>query len=1181
MSQREDRKKFLEAQRLLNKLSVQSAAPELPYHLYNVGEQTICIVPTGASSSSAGADDFELVFIVDASGSMSAIFDMVVTTLIPSICAKLGREDRNRPFTIIFFSEYATSMITSVKAIESDASFSKNAFLNMGTRMKGAIDKLGVVLQANARGAKKPVIIIALSDGELSDNMETATAIDNLKQKTILMPDVPIRALGIRIFTSSYSTPSTFGLASIINLSSAVSETVMLFDIPFSNRGNVSFILEQLNVGMQRMNTASLCKVSAPSPVFLSEPWGKTAVSELSLWATDAQSPYHIVWMAGTPRSITINGTVYSIDASKTGESLTFLNMDLIDQIFKAQLTRMKLYQVSKEANAGEVTSILEFSNRVETFIRQATDALLRARGEESDAAQEQSVGLAGLSKDGGAHSLLSRLRVMEKRLADDRKTIFDLIRATARQENISKMNEDQKAAFLKQLPSDTTSLSTREARNLRNMVERGLNAQEDIEKIVHREFKAIAFAFPNELADLQSREPVSYFSKNSTYESLLLIANYYKTQQETMQKLSALDLLSLLSVVGISASGPDGEYPDPMCYRYNRIFPEWMTSMADLTVQRSAAGKGTIRIFPDASEKREEYNLTNVIPIFENKTIHEFLLKHAPNCLNILASFGMRRLFTIIPLTHMFSVTNGLSAVAQHIYNLPMDAYQEYRKTMHLFKLNLETNLTSAAESLGHTVKTWDRLHEDDLNEKGRVRSYYLHNSGTTNSIYGVTKMLLTKSPEERAVAFSPAQRAAYLRALYAYEISQIAKKKFRDAPNHDETVSKYIETLLGINKAVFTLRPKPEGVPEPDILQHSTHYQVNVALLDEFMAPASFWLPCILALPEYILEALGLHETTAASPALAYYPRRQETMAQGGGMYLWRAHSLGLIPETCADADEAYTAYNEYCCACIVEGTGAYNKETRIDSIMGPDNKERVYLDRMKTLDMGYGYMLQGREYLGERAMSYYIAEYNLAIAGKTRRELFALYDEYLSELRAAAMDDKDEEVTQFTLMLQQGKSRGVHTVKMSTMVPELYTPMCSFFKENVSLRRTRRAMFVFASARVHRLDIPYKDRDIVWNQGNCDFQMRSLLNLLKNNDHFYKEDISLIEKAYRHTYRVANNRHGHGNGNPSYVALGFKTIQEMPTNVLHQYIPKHLTCCFDNTNVHLRDAFLASKK
>lgn len=191
---------------------------KITLHSYKEGY----IAETKIENSKSGKySDYELIFIVDRSGSMSRSYPILINKIIPYLLDKL-KFPENKPTHFITFEDFVEYR-----------KFTKKDFINCTERAPGAIEKMSDVFPELRKifvpkNEKTPFRILTLSDGELVVQEERRLV---PKYASELAEEIKgkfrINSQAIRYFTSEYGQPDTLALASILQLNSAKEATLL------------------------------------------------------------------------------------------------------------------------------------------------------------------------------------------------------------------------------------------------------------------------------------------------------------------------------------------------------------------------------------------------------------------------------------------------------------------------------------------------------------------------------------------------------------------------------------------------------------------------------------------------------------------------------------------------------------------------------------------------------------------------------------------------------------------------------------------------------------------------------------------------------------------------------------------------------------------------------------------
>ena len=187
-------------------------------HSYKQGN----ILETTIGESKSGKyTDYELIFIVDRSGSMHRSYPILINKIIPYLLDKL-KFPENKPTHFITFEDYVDYRM-----------FTKKDFLECTEPAPGAIEKMTDVFPQLRKifvpkNQKTPFRILTLSDGELVVEEERRMV---PKLASELSEEIKgkfrINSQAIRYFTSEYGQPDTLALASILQLNTVKEATLL------------------------------------------------------------------------------------------------------------------------------------------------------------------------------------------------------------------------------------------------------------------------------------------------------------------------------------------------------------------------------------------------------------------------------------------------------------------------------------------------------------------------------------------------------------------------------------------------------------------------------------------------------------------------------------------------------------------------------------------------------------------------------------------------------------------------------------------------------------------------------------------------------------------------------------------------------------------------------------------
>ena len=578
-----------------------------PYQNGYIAETTI------EKSNSGKFSDYELIFIVDRSGSMMTSYPKLINKTIPYLLDKL-KFPENKPTHFITFEDYVDYR-----------KFTKKDFLDCTEPAPGAIEKMSDIFPELKKifvpkNENTPFRILTLSDGELVVDKERKLV---PKYASELAEEIKgkfrINSQAIRYFTSQYGQPDTLALASILQLNSAKEAT--LLDI----QSNDSYTETGDRIYELFKEDGFDCDITLKSnkECIKLNPWNEPKKEE----------------------KLFIGKNFFFIDNSLIDDKSEFFI-----KINDEKEIKMNLIQGEKidKSNYGIILSgkISEYLNKLKVLKIVNTETAKKEieeivnnfkKFEEVLASKEEEISLT----DGKMSSRIIYL----KKLINKRKGLISNQMDQIKNENrLSEFNSQQKADYLRSI--DSTKLG-------KALAKRATNSIGDLQNTILKELKEIS-NHSNELNEIDTASyPISFYSTCNTVESIQEIIELMK--DPTFQELELPDILKLFNVVGIACKGTIGEYPDPSMYLIKNIYPGCYISMADIaTAEEYSKGVNHLEV-PGTKEE-----INNCIPIFPDKKIFD-LMKLCPKIMELLGGLGMRRVIADIPLTFESLILSAL----------------------------------------------------------------------------------------------------------------------------------------------------------------------------------------------------------------------------------------------------------------------------------------------------------------------------------------------------------------------------------------------------------------------------------------------------------------------------------------------------------------------------------------
>ena len=563
------------------------------------------------NSKSGKYSDYELIFIVDRSGSMSRSYPILINKIIPYLLDKL-KFPENKPTHFITFEDFVEYR-----------KFTKKDYINCTERAPGAIEKMSDVFPELRKifvpkNEKTPFRILTLSDGELVVQEERRLV---PKYASELAEEIKgkfrINSQAIRYFTSEYGQPDTLALASILQLNSAKEATLLDIKCTDSYVETGDRIYELFKDDGFDCNITLKSNKECIRPNPWTDPKGevKLYIGKNYFWLDNYDEK--------TEFRIKINDEEETKMDLIKGEEVNKSNYAIIlSQKIAEYLNKLKVLKiVNTEKSKQEIAQIVENFKKFEDCLD----------------SKEEDITL----KDG---KMASRIIYLQKLINKRKGLISNQMDKIKNEDRLAEFNSQQKADYLRNV--DNTKLG-------KSLAKRALNSVGELNEIVTKEMKEVSKHI-DELNKIEcSSYPSSFYSTCNTVESLKDISNLEK--EPFFQELEVTDILKLFNVVGIACYGKIGEYPDPSVYLIKNRYPGCYISMADIaTAEEYTKGDKHLEV-PGTKEE-----INNCIPVFPDEEIYKFL-KYSPKTLELLAGLGMRRVIAEIPLTFESLILSGL----------------------------------------------------------------------------------------------------------------------------------------------------------------------------------------------------------------------------------------------------------------------------------------------------------------------------------------------------------------------------------------------------------------------------------------------------------------------------------------------------------------------------------------
>jgi len=1004
--------------------------------------------------------DVRFIVILDQSGSMGDSVQIFVNFILPRILVKL--EMTSVDIHLITFSN-------SSEIYTGNMTFFENLYIyeQGSTYMKHAIKNLELLLkQLIVPNHKQNIRILTISDGEIFDQPETLNHASRLFLN--IKEHFMINSQAVRFFTSS-DEPDTRALSSILQFNTLSSP--QLIDI--NADGDFEEIAESI-ANLYRYDGMNF-KVTLKSPekIFKESPWNP---SENSI---DLYEGENVIWMDKLPEQVyirsEIEGTEFDCDIPvQVCERLTVNNYKtILDKKIEFFMKKLKVLKVVNTPNSlNEMKTIIQYFEKFEQFLNSNTDHL----------------------SDIEYIHIKDRVRLLKKNIQKRDLSITNKMKEIQNNDRVNQLNSKQLADFLRNVDTNKDGKS---------LSRRGIAEGLDFDVEARKEVLAMAEHL-DEIKDIDdSKHFISFYSTATTLEGIKSVCELAE-DQDVLAETSAIDIIKLLNIVGIGCDAYIGNYTDPMIYRLKDIYLGCYVSLSDvLTASEFSGGRNNL---VDYNTRR---TIVNVIPVFEDQRIQQFLLKYAPKLLEYTASIGMRRVLVEVPYTYEFTIESGILKLCQMLNTSRTEA------GINLFRFLLETYQVASKGHYSYVngliTKQMERYNKDPEQSKNYI---YLDDNSAACMTNVFINIIINGQMEILPKV---------LRHLFCHEVHKAVNKLIKNNQTVENYIHNTLKSLLGVDfeKNGTSL---PELFDPNPVLKFSEVYTVNYQVVEEIFKHANNAMD-IPFIPYYIQAAMQDNKLEAFNNLREY---NEENVK----------HLFGI------DYDfELFKAFS------IVQAFLCRKNETRIDT--ETQSMKIIDIDNYSEADR------MVRNYVIKR----YKEEFEQRFTAQLKMEVDILEDELVLKMLSS------KTIKEFKDGFQNGLTRGNTSVSIKNTNSPAFLKLKNELESNY---RTANYPLLFDKVYIILFGRDANDQDI-WNNGNVCRKFNGLLKtiLKETNPERWNVVYEIYRKRNIHIYRSGFcNRHGHSNDKPSYSALGYKSLEEMFASVsqeeIDEYKSIHIGCC-----------------
>lgn len=592
------------------------------------------------------------ILILDVSGSMGQLVGLALQYTQKALIT-LGY-DEDTTMHIITFSSCSKAYVTTIRNMMHNGISSWG-----GTSFSEVPNDLLKILSTtkNNNNRSNSYNIICISDGEISDQEYSMKNIENLKH--VMDNNNNYNVCSIRLFSSTYGTPDTRVLVGVSRLDNT-GKNIVLQEIPYGLPvTNIIDIVKNNLTGTTKRIT-----LQCTDSILMNEPW---TVPSNTMNVNDGsfcflrQGQDTIVTCDSVPVKIIDNTNKYNDNYQEC--------LRILEPIFDKIDNTVKVLKITDTlATKSIIVSVKEFIKKLTTWENRMKERMFM---DELDNDSNNN-NIINIDQKNILFTLSGKRNFLKKQLAQNTRSIINALEELANDDNISKLNSNQKAEFLR---SNITK--TRKTTRLTKVA--GVNSDYfDIDARVRIEVQNICKRLQElqdiDIDDVNTVYNASFFSQEHILDSLRQLPEILPM----LSQLSASDIFKMINITGIGCTININEYPDPKMLNIVNIYPNCFVSMPDIILYHKASTSSNSN--SNNNSKEPNYcdgipvpgipgaTVNSVIPIFDDIRILKFMLENAPTILEVGSSINIRRLALDVPGTFYYNMCSGAYKLIQNI---------------------------------------------------------------------------------------------------------------------------------------------------------------------------------------------------------------------------------------------------------------------------------------------------------------------------------------------------------------------------------------------------------------------------------------------------------------------------------------------------------------------------------
>ena len=1037
------------------------------------------------------------IAIIDNSGSMSSYIQYVNKMLV-NMYYKLGYKDTD-VVDVITFNSYVRHNTYAVWDIE------KKIRASGGTNMAEVPSVLQHVIKDKDITDLR---LIIFSDGDVWDGEKSIQNIEYLKNNFI--NKVNIHCITVRVMNSA----DTKALATWMNINT-IGQPEMI-QITYDNLYAYDDMAHTFYEKFAKDNMGSpLVELITDKDILQRTPFStKSKIINLRQGRNE-------FWLTDIPNVLVCEGLRFEIKVEELSAEEYITYMSTVIEEYTQKLKILKL--VDNDEARQQTTEIMEFFTKVDAFINSKQDDVSKL-----------------LERPG----LVARREYLKQMALKSKKSFLNQMREIANDDNITKLSSAQQAEWMQ-----TKFINKSNAKRVAKAME---VAGGDFDSMVREEAHNIHKHLPElkkRLVDAGVKEEdltVSFVSQESVLDGLEALSDC--VEDGSVDELGHLDLLKLVSIVGIAANGVTGAHPDPMTYRLNEVFPGCFVSVSDLMMVNeynmdmdggydsddSCESYGSSKKYltpPGMPDKK----INTCVPVV-HPVIFRFMKRWCYHILELSAGFGMRGFIGEIPMTNSYTIATGLWSM---VYVLDKNKSELTIKTFNTLK---ETFSIAIGKFFDHVLAHFHDQPEDV--------SFYIGNNGISNMLSPIIKQDGDNTYMHRVYS-----------ALYMFEFYQktrrLIARRNRDRPDLER--QDLLNKLFRIDLDNKT--PKLSPLFEPDTSEpdwYSMPVELNLEMYTSEFQKEFWWVQYCVLLRDFF------NGDTAATLSPEYIKSK---------LHL----EYDIV---------TYEFFNLIAALLYPNKKSRVEEEEPEDSGEEPKSRGTPTKGRMLVPEfIGPGGYERGLRMCRDYVMQQYRNKWMARRTQKKKDETYKLTDDLVRQLV------NTEDITEYVNLFRNGIKRGTTTVEVKN--PGIVFPVIKerLLDPNVKMPLREEKLLIFLTGRTVR----FENETVVWNNGEPLSDRRTIYSealkqLPDANTERVREAIAQMKGFLYRSGRSLEelvskgmsdwtNRHGHGitivNGEitvfESFYALSGgecnsleayrKTVSEEEFN---RYCTEHSGCC-----------------